>query len=96
MEIFSSCLKEEFCCMIVRVSNPNKNHQRERWKNEETFFDIFSISFYYYYQYYFLINKKKKKRKRIYYEEEDKDENDFLLLFLLFFLLVHILSRGGF
>ena len=50
MEIFSSSLlrlherkKEEFACMIVRVSNPNKNHpERERWEKERHFFDIFS------------------------------------------------------
>ena len=53
MEIFSSSLflrlherkKEEFACMIVRVSNPNKNHperEREMGKGERHFFDIFS------------------------------------------------------
>ena len=28
--------------MIVRVSNPNKNHVREREEKERRFFDIFS------------------------------------------------------
>jgi len=35
--------EEEFVCMIVRVSNPNKNHvKRERWEKERHVFDIFS------------------------------------------------------
>tara|TARA_B110000046_G_C12776350_1_gene307070 strand:+ start:93 stop:401 length:309 start_codon:yes stop_codon:yes gene_type:complete len=84
--------------MIVRVSNPNKNHLREREEKERHVFDIFSLPRIFllcYSRYSFLINTKK--RKRIYDEEEDEDENDLFLSFLfVFFLGVRILSRGGF
>jgi hypothetical protein len=82
--------------MIVRVSNPNKNHFRE--EKERHVFDIFSppyLSSLCYSRYSFLVNTKK--RKRIYDEEEDEDENDLFLSFLfVFFLGAHSLSRGGF
>jgi len=84
--------------MIVRVSNPNKNHLREREEKERHVFDIFSLPRIFllcYSRYSFLVNTKKK-RERIYDEEEDEDENDFLFFLFVFFLGAHSLSRGGF